>query len=109
MFHHFVVRILMSNLGISFGICHFYRINVFVSLLLLCVVILFISFQMYVKVVHSAFWRCGSVFLFCSCVVGSLLIRFMLHLLCVVCFYDIQFILLLLLLLDVYVIYFVSN
>jgi hypothetical protein len=33
-------------------------------------VILLASFPVYVKVARFVFWRCGSVFSFCSCVVG---------------------------------------
>jgi hypothetical protein len=44
-------------------------------------VILFLSFPLYVKAAHFTLWCCGSVFLFCSCVVGCFLIQFVLYLL----------------------------
>jgi hypothetical protein len=42
-----------------------------VSMVLLYFVILIVSFPVYVKVVHFVFWRCGSVFSFCSCCGGA--------------------------------------
>jgi hypothetical protein len=85
----FVLFILVDNPGISFGKCHFFLIDLFVSGIALCFVLCFVfgmlrcfnlcffkefcNFPYFFavmceKVAHFVFWCCESVFTFCSCV-----------------------------------------